>query len=603
MEAPEQSSALVESLYAISVEPERLLDLVREWNERIEADPLRALATCTEAEPVFARHVERALAILDEINAFEFGRLDDLLAGMAAPAMVLSERGVVVAANEAARSVFGLPPGSLIANMRLAEPELGTLAERLAAVAGEGGRGEDVIRLDRSEQDGALWLVLRRLDTDRRQRHVLAVSAEHPWHEDAGCALGAVFSMTGAETALVRRLAEGETVRSVARRSGRSEGTIRSQLHSILSKTGARTQAELARVIVALLQAVSFDVRRVAPPRHGGVPGRRASPHVRLADGRRLAVRHYGDPQGRPVLWLQSAIGFFEPTAEGERALVHRGLRLVVPIRAGYATSDPLPPDRDVLEAAIDDIAEVCRQTGLARCPVVAHFYDIRLALALAHRAPEAVERIVGISCMFPIENLAQFRRLNAISRFYVATIRYTPYLLPFIVRAWHADMRRNGLAAAIRQVYRGHLADERAFARPDIAAAMTGAYGLIYESGAPARAAFCAEAIRYAEPWPAGFGSVDCPVTFIHGVQDGHGLHETLLDYRAAYHGWEVVAFPDEGQLVGFVHWSAVLDAIEGGASRPDGTIPVPAASATTQPTKGSSRTMKSASDSVGAP
>ena len=43
-------------------------------------------------------HVERALAILDEVSAFEFGRLDDLLAGIAAPAMVMSERGVVAAA-------------------------------------------------------------------------------------------------------------------------------------------------------------------------------------------------------------------------------------------------------------------------------------------------------------------------------------------------------------------------------------------------------------------------------------------------------------------------------------------------------------------------
>lgn len=603
MEAPEQSNALVESLYEISVEPGRLLDLVREWSERIEADPHRTLATCQKAEATFARHVERALAILDEVSAFEFGRLDDLLAGIAAPAMVLSERGVIVAANAAARSVFGLSAGCAIAHMRLAGPDLATLAERLATVAGGAGPDTDVVRLDRSGHDVALWLVLRRLDTGRRQRHVLALSTEHPWDEAAGRALGDVFGMTGAETGLVRRLVAGETVGSVARRSGRSEGTIRSQLHAVLSKTGARTQAELSRLTVALIQALTFDARRVAAPRQADAALRCRSPHIRLADGRRIAVRHYGDPDGRPVLWLQSPIGFFEPTAEGEQALVRRGLRLVVPIRAGYATSDPAPRDRDVLEVAVEDIAEVGRQAGIGPCPVVVHFYDIRIALALAHRAPETVSRIVGISCMFPITNLAQFRRLNAIARFYAATVRYMPYLLPFVVRAWHADMRRNGLVAAVRQVYCGHPADERAFARPDIAAAMTGAYGLIYDSGAPARAAFCADAIRYAEPWPAGFGNVGCPVTFIHGAQDGHGLHETLLDYSGAYPGWEVVTFPDDGQLVGFVRWATVLDAIEGRAAPTAGEVPAPAAPPIAPAAEGSPPTTKPAADSVGAP
>jgi len=368
-------------------------------------------------------------------------------------------------------------------------------------------------------------------------------------------------------------------VQEIARRKGRGEGTVRSQLHSVLGKTGTRTQGELLRLATMLLQAVAFDPGRARPVRHADALARDRRPrHIRLPDGRKLAVLQYGDPAGRPVLWLQSAIGLFQPTASGERELIRRKLRIVVPIRAGYGTSDLAPPGQDILDVAVADFAELLRQAGIGRCPVVALTYDIRIALMLAQRAPEEVERIVGIACMFPILNMQHFRRLHSVARFYRATVRYTPHLLPFIVRAWHADMRRSGLHASVRKVYRQTPTDARAFADPEIAEAMTVAYGLIYPASALAQVAFCAESIRFEEHWPAGLGAVACPVTLIHGEQDGNGSHATALDYCAMYPNWRYLGYPDEGQLVAYTRWNDVLGVIdEGTAVAPPAALPGP--------------------------
>jgi DNA-binding CsgD family transcriptional regulator len=65
--------------------------------------------------------------------------------------------------------------------------------------------------------------------------------------------LSALFGLTAAEGRLLKRLALGENVQSVAQQLLVTENTVRSQLKSIFRKTGRRTQAHL----LALLERMS----------------------------------------------------------------------------------------------------------------------------------------------------------------------------------------------------------------------------------------------------------------------------------------------------------------------------------------------------------
>lgn len=566
---------LIDHLYETSVDPERLFDLIRAWDAQIGArDPEIAVESDTLRGTPFARHLERAQAVLDEVHALEFRKLDDALAGISSAAMVLADTGTVVAANKPARVSLGMHPGGSIRLLSVPASERDDFANRVTAVA-LGCPRDDIVQLRPEGRPHPLLVHLRTLGEGTARRHALAVSSEQVWVEGASDVLMRVFALTGAEIALFRRLTEGESVADICRATGRSEGTVRSQLHSVLAKTGARTQLELARLATMLLHAVAFDPGPTRPADQGGLLALDANArHVRLSDGRKLAVLRFGDPAGRPIVWMHSGVGLFYPTRSAEVELRRRNLKVIVPVRAGYGASDPATPDRDPLDVTVSDVAELMGQAGIERCPVVAAWYEITAALMLAGRVPERVTQIVAIGAAFPIWRIEQFRRLEPAGRVFVACARYMPQALPFLVRAARARMLRTGLEAFLQANFRTSAADARAVAEPEIADAVISGFTRLYGDYGRPEDAFCAELVRCQRAWPKGLGDVGCPVTLIQGEQDGAAPHLTALDYRAIYPRWRYIGFPDAGQLVALAHWREVLDVIEDPALE----LPLPA-------------------------
>ena len=105
--------------------------------------------------------------------------------------------------------------------------------------------------------------------------------------------------------------------------------------------------------------------------------------------------------------------------------------------------------------------------------------------------------------------------------------------------------------------------ADLRAFADPEIVAAFCEGAGRMYFGETFSETACAAEFALFHSDWPKGLGHVACPVTLIHGQQDGNAPFETALEYCAMYPAWRHVAWPDEGEFVAHVHWREVLDLI----------------------------------------
>jgi DNA-binding CsgD family transcriptional regulator len=67
--------------------------------------------------------------------------------------------------------------------------------------------------------------------------------------------IGELFGLTPAEGALAAALGEGLTLQDYAERHGVSVGTVRIQLKSIFTKTGATRQPELVRLLCASVSA------------------------------------------------------------------------------------------------------------------------------------------------------------------------------------------------------------------------------------------------------------------------------------------------------------------------------------------------------------
>lgn len=153
---------------------------------------------------------------------------------------------------------------------------------------------------------------------------------------------------------------------------------------------------------------------------------------------------------------------------------------------------------------------------------------------------------------------------------FFRTCARYTPAALPFITKAFRNAVIRYGIDDFYRGALRAIPGDDRAFAQRDIADAVSAGFSYTFGMSETSEAAFCADVIRFHDEWPEGLGDVDCPVTLIHGEQDGNAPFETALDYCALYPRWRYIGFPDEGQLVALARWPDVLDVIEAAIEAP---------------------------------
>jgi len=552
-----RSWELVERLLDASVSPERLAELIDVWDAQIAAaDPARPV----NLGSAFAHQVAAVFQVIEQLQAAELQRVNDLLSEVHTAAMVLSDDGRVMAANRAAHLAFGLERDGLIGSLPLEPIELQEFADLVAAVAAAAGSREAVLRLQPKGLDRVLIVHLKPFLAGNGKAQVLAITSERPWPDKVSEFLARVFALTPAEIEVMRLLTVGGTVAAIARSTNRRAGTVRSQLHSILEKTGTRSQAELLRLSLLLLESVPFETgaRRLSSPPE------EHQRFVRMTDGRRIEMLTFGDPGGRPVIWMQSTYGFYRLPRATEADMRRRRLRVLVPFRAGYCGSDPPPKGRDNFEVAVEDMRAIMAQLRIASAPIVAPGDDIRIALMLAQAEPRRVCHILGIGSGFPILDDTQYRRLIPPARFVRALARYSPKILPFMVRCTVVTIMRYGVERYLRSVLARIPADARAFAEPEVGGAFVEAVERMFFRENSSLAAFCAELVLFNRDWPPGLGQVACPVTLIHGEQDANAPFETALEYCAMYPGWRYVGYPDEGELVAHVRWTDVFDLIE---------------------------------------
>ena len=188
--------------------------------------------------------LERALDMLDYAVVLVDGEARIEFRNQVANALLRKEECPLSGAN-----------GTLIARPRAGRAELRQAIGHACA-----GAGPHALRLPNGDLTGERWL-----------RLIVA-----PLHsaELAGCAavwimngqsagvpsekmLSVLFALSPAEARLARGLLLGRTPDEHARHAGVGVATVRTQLHSIFSKTGVRRQAELV-ALLARVPALQF---------------------------------------------------------------------------------------------------------------------------------------------------------------------------------------------------------------------------------------------------------------------------------------------------------------------------------------------------------
>jgi pimeloyl-ACP methyl ester carboxylesterase len=127
---------------------------------------------------------------------------------------------------------------------------------------------------------------------------------------------------------------------------------------------------------------------------------------VQVASDRRVAVHEISGDGDRAVLMFHPApgAGLFDPDPEQTAG---RGVTLIEIDRPGYGDSDPLDTDTwATVSSAAEDAAAVVDERGLRSIGVVGWSAGGRVALALAAKRPDLIDRVVVVGTPAPHEQV-----------------------------------------------------------------------------------------------------------------------------------------------------------------------------------------------------
>ena len=146
-----------------------------------------------------------------------------------------------------------------------------------------------------------------------------------------------------------------------------------------------------------------------------------------LHDGRRLAYREYGAPDGAPVFFFHGWPGSRLDFVSNDFAATAAGARVIAMDRPGIGGSDP-QPGRTVLDWPADVVA-VADALGVERFAVLGFSFGGPYTRACAYALPDRVIRAGLVSCLAPVDDPAAKRGMPPATRYALAAARVSPLL------------------------------------------------------------------------------------------------------------------------------------------------------------------------------
>jgi pimeloyl-ACP methyl ester carboxylesterase len=261
--------------------------------------------------------------------------------------------------------------------------------------------------------------------------------------------------------------------------------------------------------------AVSLFIRPQMNTPAGNDRSTRNDRQLRLADGRMLGYSEYGDPHGRPVVFLHGFPGSRLAGSVLDEAARAGAVRVLALERPGLGLSAP-QPGRTLLDHA-RDVRVLGEQLGVGRLTVLGESGGGPYALACAHELPDCVDRVAVVCGLGPRASHSATVGIAINERIGYAFASRMPGLAGRALAPIAALARRHPhqfqrlvrwqLGAADRRILQGPLGD---LVAADFAEAFRqGGRGVAEDLGLLFR------------PWPFELNAIRVPVIFFHGQQD----------------------------------------------------------------------------------
>jgi len=558
---------ILDQIYDVAIDPERLGSLLESWeNVNLAGEGISSLF----GGPSIESHFERASILLDrwqESQNREIYRM--VLEPFSRAAAFSVDSGLkVCATNDTAREHLGLQDGATLAGLALDAEDIANLENELGRILHGAEANISTFRFFSRQTGRNVIFRIRPAYDPMIGPFAIVATSDVGWPDNFDSLLSSSFGLSVAEVEVLRAVVECRSLRDIATQRERSLETIRAQVRAIMSKTEAHSQAELVRMVLALLDlAENTNTKSTAPDLDGQTLIPLDPRSLRRPDGRRLDYMVTGDENGRPCLFLPTDYCIVRwPARIEEHARKHK-IKVIAPIRGGYGDSDLYHKKADLESEIRQDIKAILDMEGVQRCPVIAFGTDSYFAFSFAKRFPEMVAGIILCDAFLPLSTPEQYKRMDKWYRFIMANARYAPHLLPFMVKAGMLLARKVGKRRFVEMVMGNSPSDMEVLKDPQAFEALaTGSENTLSETK-NAYLPFTAEAIlQNNTDWkPNVLAAQDrIAVHALFGTESQTIAPETLAEFRQEYTWMDIREYKDTGSLLFYKHWREVLDMLE---------------------------------------
>ena len=262
---------------------------------------------------------------------------------------------------------------------------------------------------------------------------------------------------------------------------------------------------------------------------------------IALPDGRWLAYAEFGDPQGRPVLFLHATPGYRRNPWATDAELRSVGVRLIAPDRPGVGGSTS--QRRRLLLDWPDDVRQLADALGLERFAVVGFSNGGPHAAACAYKLGPRVSGTALVAPMPPLDRPGAVRQLGVPGWYYPAA-RRAPWALRAVFAGLVALARRDPRRA--ERVLVGSMSepDRQLFGRPEWA----GRFGADL-AGAGSRGVVDDERLM-PQPWGFEPEQVQGPVRLWLGERDELVPAHVWLERPGQFPACDTTVVPGAGHF-----------------------------------------------------
>lgn len=509
-------------------------------------------------------HFERAHAIHLQLAeaVTERNLLESVMNRLPLGAAIIDAKCNTISLN---RTIIALLQGNallkLTAGRLVSSPP--TVLEHAVENILSGAVSDEVIRLGGDQSTLSLWIsrgnVAVNANADLNRLMVFVASRTSHALSEQG--LITLFGLTPAEARVTQKLALGCTLDESAELLEVSINTAKTLLSRVFGKVGVKRQTELMQAIYASplwLQSVPRLAGEmpliVHPERHESEEQR-----IRLADGRWLYFSDSGDPQGHPVIFMHGIAGSRHLRHPDDDILMQEGIRLIIPERPGSGDSDA-QPDRRIVDWP-QDVVALADHLHLQRFSVLGYSAGTSYALAVAGALSARVQAVHIVAAVPPISDMEDLRAYNPVFRMTLFIARYTPGLLPAVMRVMVKDIRKNVYQYLEKIFSNAPEQDREILANPILRANIaTGLRASVQRS----EQEIALEVLLTAREWGFDLDKIPMPVHLWYGEKDPLVAPSAAQKLARLLPQAELTFVPAAGHYLLYSHWQVLLRSIK---------------------------------------